>query len=1215
MVQGDPESKQRPSEMAPMLKDSNVIDIPIDWLYKGKRKTGKVVKTTKAVTVNGECNKGGGVGGMKATRSRSASISNGALSSASTSPVPPVLSNQRSSSTNGTISSPLESTGSAHTDINTNVGGSTQSQSQSHIGAAKVNNAGGSSSRKRSTSISSPDLKRSDSLGERSKKSLFGSLFGRRSSQSSPSAPSMVTASGTASAKDLPPIIPSYASTTTTNTTATMKEPSSPEVRPHTPATLSSPERMVLNKNPKKPSSTVPIQELSKICLKRVTFAVDKFQSDPPQQLPSRKPKLGNVLVPEDMISEVAPISVGITNSTTTGTGAGSGASPISPSTKEPLYTKDSKEYKKALEFYKQALKESVKHQQEAHYAAQRIEHEVLSFKVSQSLASAAQLSVKVSPPSEQDTKLDSKIANLSIDKPIHMHENHFGDQLANPIADQAEVTLDVVYTRCCHLREILPIPSTLRQVKGKTAPLHTLKFLNPKPTLIDILSFCDFISVVPINTIIFDKVTLSPEMFRIVLISLVNSQVLEKLSLRNVAIQQLSWTLLCKFLLMNKSITKLDISQTKMRPELEETCSRDNMDWSLFSQVLSKREGRSLEELLINGVRFNKLPVEQFQNLLNSLAERNPSTVIRLGLATSDISVDYLKVLLNWMSQYKVQGVDLAFNDLSGLIKPLVSKLSSLKYNNLEYFTLNSTNISSAYDLALVLKYLANLPQLKFLDLSNLPSTFPDVLPYLFKYLPRFPKLNRIHLDSNNLRNKDISMVCSILTKCKYLSHVSMISQAAASPASATTTPTSDQSVEETLRANQVAKNTLSATLYAFVKDSPNLVSLDVDYEDFSDEIKSRIALMLMRNMNKNIDSNFQIDEISTQDELLFDGSLITETAEDVLGKITDKDLMETDATKRYLTKKYFEKLQKVRHRVQSTIDDMFEKRSSGELPLVEKENLLRLLLLEKNLSNLLEIFSNIPHISQVIGPEISNSSGLPCLKHVGSNTTLSSPGTADNEAAVRPHLMATDSGRIIDVSTGKSLLFKTTSNTSMVSKRQEEEEGELHKWGFFVQQQRSLYPAHEARSSAERIAPRPAGVTTSSSSSSSSATGETKPSQPLLLPKIPSGTELREAIIKAKGIDSIDDLINNVNKEQVELESIYGRSLQSSGSPTDRSIDSKNSSSASTANSSTLFASAAISRDQDNTDETVKETYDKLLNNLKMERPTKTDVVPKKT
>lgn len=50
---------------------------------------------------------------------------------------------------------------------------------------------------------------------------------------------------------------------------------------------------------------------------------------------------------------------------------------------------------------------------------------------------------------------------------------------------------------------------------------------------------------------------------------------------------------------------------------------------------------------------------------------------------------------------------------------------------------------------------------------------------------------------------------------------------------------------------------------------------------------------------------------------------------------------------------------MEKVHHNVQHTIDSMFEKRESDELPLQEKENLLRLLLLEKNLSNILEIFA----------------------------------------------------------------------------------------------------------------------------------------------------------------------------------------------------------------------------------------------------------------
>lgn len=1060
-----------------MQEVTPLVDVSTEWLYRGKRRSAAAATPPAAVS----------------RRARSKSISNAALSQGSveSSPEATLLEEGR------------------------------RVRHRPHHQEGKT----------RSLSITTSDLKRSDSLGERSKRSLFGSLFGKRGSPA-------------------------------------IKEPSSPEVKPQAPAEgVPSPERIVLNKNPAR-APELPIQELSRLQLKRVTFAVDKFQSDPAQQLPSRKPRIGNVIVPHDMISEVPSISQGITTN-----GGGSVNSPVN------TITKDSREYKLAVEEFKKAQRESMKHQQEAHYAAQRIEHEVANFK-NQSLPAHTPAKSAVPVPHPE---IDHKVAQLSIDKPIHMHEHHFEPQ---PESTETEVTLDVVYTRCCHLREILPIPSTLRQVKGKTAPLHTLKFLNPKPTLIDILSFCDFISVVPINTVIFDKVTLTPEMFKIVMISLVNSQSLEKLGLRNVNMDHYAWRLLCKFLLMNKSITKLDVSQTKLRSDCPESGHRDNMDWSLFSQVLKMRTGKHLEELLLNGVKFCKLPLDVFKNLLEAFAHgKNLLVPLKLGLATSDINDECLKLLLPWMSQNYVQGVDLSFNDLSNSVKTIVGKLSSLGIPNLEYFTLNSTSIANAYDLALILKYLSTLPSLKFLDLSNLPQVFPEALPYMFKYIPRFTKLNRIHLDSNALSYKELSMVCSILAKCKSLTHVSMTSQHIPE--------VTDESNTEAQKLRVFSRNALSATLYAFVRDATNLVALDFDYDNISDEIKSRIALILVRNMNKTMDSNFHVDEASSQDDLLFDGSLITETAEEILERLENKELIKGDATKRYLTKKYFEKLTKVHHRVQSKIDQMFEKRSSGELPLQEKENLVRLLLLEKNLANILEIFSNIPHLSQVLG---SSSIALPSLKHVGSETAISNPSSADQEFGQRPHIMATESGRIIDVTTGKPLVREEDSSvTSTLGKRQEEEEGELHKWGFFVQQQRSIYPESEPKSSSASRMPSVLTRTSSTMPSLSRSSDAKSPTQPRLLPKIPSGAELRDAIIKAKGIDSIDDLIRNVNREHVELESIYGGPLRPSDSPKIKTtINNEN-------------AIPVAGNEDANTDVTVKQSYDKLLNDLKMDRPPK--------
>lgn len=85
-------------------------------------------------------------------------------------------------------------------------------------------------------------------------------------------------------------------------------------------------------------------------------------------------------------------------------------------------------------------------------------------------------------------------------------------------------------------------------------------------------------------------------------------------------------------------------------------------------------------------------------------------------------------------------------------------------------------------------------------------------------------------------------------------------------------------------------------------------MIGLDFDYDLISEEIQSRIALCLMRNMKRTMDSTFQLDELDSQDDLLFDGSLVTMTAESVLEKLnllSDKSTkVKKDTTKRYLLK-----------------------------------------------------------------------------------------------------------------------------------------------------------------------------------------------------------------------------------------------------------------------------------------------------------------------
>ena len=1142
------------------------FDIPFDWLYRGKSNKSKKSKSSPISTTSNTQNN-------NKNRSRSVSISNAALQSDNTTTnkvsnsgdiaMSPVSKKERSSSTS-TKTKPILT---PPTTI-----------SSSSIPTQTV---------KRSSSMNDKHLFNTPTTPTTTKKSLFGSIFGSKKSISNNTT--------TKSSKQDNKIIIPNSSTISQQSINSASDITSPSIYSSIPSSSSSASSTLTQLTT---ISTESISDLNDIKLKRVTFSVDKFNGDPPQQLPTRKPKKGNILIPHELIDDNIPsISMGITNN-------------LSNDSSSTEISKDSKEYKLALENYKKLLQETAIHQQEAHIAAKRIAREVQSY--------FSNTSGAISPPISEETTLDK---NIEIDKPLHVDTHPFHDVMENE--DDKDMTLDVIYTRCCHLREILPIPSTLRQVKGKTAPLHVLKFLNPKPTLIDILSFCDFISIVPINTIVFDNVNLSNEMFKILIKSLVNSQVLEKLSLKNVLITKENWLLFVKFLLTNKSLIKLDLSQTHLKfkqsdysqqnvSTADPHCLRQNLDWDLFSKVISIRQGKPIEELLLNGVKFTNLPLEKFQNVLNSLTTQSSLQYIkptkpvkcRLGLANSDLSLECLKIVLNWMS-YKnqpshvnliIQGVDLAFNDLSTYVKSMVSRLSSLPFDNLEFFTLNNTNISRPYDLALILKYLSKLPNLKFLDLSNLPHLFPDVLPYIYKYLPRFQNLRRLHIDNNNLTYKQMGVICNILIKCKSITHISMLQPKMIPPTTAD--PSQQERHESVIQEDetattttpaQFAMNGLWAGLYRLVRDSPNLINLDVNYEDAPEEIQSRIALCLMRNMNKNMDTDFQLDELTVQDDLLFDGELITGGAEAIFKKL-NKLIAEREAeglpigkskagdnAKKYLLKKYFENLHNVHENVIAKIDCLFEKRNSGELTMIEKENLLRFVMLEKNLAHIFEIFNQSKHLAPIID-SLKLKDDVQ-RKHCQSSTTINE--TIDTEVdntspvtenvQVRPHLMATDSGRTIDCLTGKPVLFRRSSTTSVQDKVYQEEEGELHKWGFFAQQQNMLYPEgtvtnvepvmNEVSNNNATTTKQP--VETSNGSMTPPCISTAMRNK--LIAKVPSGDELRSAIIKARGIDSMHDLIQNVSDEPLGLESIYGDSVK------------------------------------------VNETYDKLLNNLSANRPSK--------
>ncbi|KAG7822506.1 hypothetical protein KL909_004194 [Ogataea angusta] len=860
--------------------------------------------------------------------------------------------------------------------------------------------------------------------------------------------------------------------------------------------------------DPQRPIESVDVakQHLDNIHFKRVTFSLQDLPDDPQQQIPSRRPRRGNVLIPEDLKLPPPKLSIGITDN-------------LNNQTKDEPPKVDENLMKQALERHQAALIESRKHAQEAHQAALRIAKEVNSYKKYSKLAKD-----KDDEDDWEAKKYDELRKGLDIDTPLHQHVNYFGEDTEEHVDEQPdehspaenipndELPLDLLYTRCCHLREILPIPATLKQLKQKTRPLHVLKMLNPKPTLIDVLSFSDFLAIAPIMTVIFDNVALDHQMVKIILVSLSKSTTLEKLSFRNVAFDKQGWTWICKFLTVNKSISKLDLSQQRIKPETPIQFYRSEMDWDLFTQSLIIKGG--IEELVINGC---KLSTAQFKNLVNNGLRLKTR---RLGLASTNLDVDKASILAEWISSPNNTciGIDIAVNDLTSQVLVPFEKVFATKMDNVKlfFFSLNQTNVT-VEDCAKLIELLSTCKTLRFLDLGNNPQLFPGILPTLTEYLPKFPDLRRIHFEFCNLSEAAIIQLCLTFQKCPKLLHVSLLG-------------------------NENINQRTAASLYISVKNS-NIYNLDIDYDGLGDEVSSKIAFYLMRNMEKFLNKDLTHSR-EEEEDLIFDGSLLTKTAEALLESNQAKNADENQIISNALV----EKTVRLRSEIHKTMNRLFEARANGKLSLEGKETLLRFCLLDDSLESIIHIFSEQEHKTEdsdktpalpdapgvLSRPELIKklsshraSQKLP-MHRSSSDVIVAGPIVSPNQVAFEPvngpisedaapHSVVVDANsQPIDHLTGKPVLMRSGSQTSIHAKELEEEEGEFHKWGFFVQK-------HDSDTSLPI----------------STEKAQDKPQ--LKVSNIPSGTELRQAVMKAKGIESVSDLINKINIDSSKLSSIY--------------------------------------------------------------------------
>lgn len=681
--------------------------------------------------------------------------------------------------------------------------------------------------------------------------------------------------------------------------------------------------------------------------LKRVAFHSSTFLIDPPQQIPSRAPRKGNVEVLPNGTLTIHPLSeedkLAIEKSQM---GQGGGITVGGSGSLHHMHTDDdqkaSPEYKEGKQSNKNLLEDT----------------------------------------GDEDEKISKLARKIAIDKPMA-----HGKPLSYTVPNK-KMALDVMYTRCCHLREILPIPAILKQIpKNSMAPIPILQLKNPTPTMIEIQTFADFIRIAPIICISLDGVNLSLEQFRILLGAMAAKTQLEKLSLRNTPIDAAGWSLLCWFLSRNRALSKLDITQCpsltvntlkkkrRLNPndktkKLEDEivrmeCNKENrsdMDWSLFIASVIARNG--IDELIITGCLITDMDL--FEKLIK-LAVSIKTT--RLGLAYNNLSGKQLNYLLKyWLFKKFVRGVDLGYNDLLphqflSVLKDL-SKNSpqsfeySLKTSQIGFISLNSTNLVFSNSFKQTFEsFLMKLPNLKYLDLSNNAKLFgssnnsktdepnqdsksssshqenehvftnEEIIDYFANKIPLFPNLIRLHLENNNLSSKGIIAIANILPFCKNLAYFSLLG-------------------------NKLDASSGVALIQA-AKNSKKLITLEGDFNELPSFFKERLGLYTMRNMETSFYS--KDDEPSNGAQKKDDNNLTHQLYEILELKANNK----LDINSK-IVQDFVKQATHIQYDLQKAVDELNNLQLKKELTLEGKETLVRLIFIDSSISRALKLIDS---------------------------------------------------------------------------------------------------------------------------------------------------------------------------------------------------------------------------------------------------------------
>ncbi|SCU93947.1 LAFA_0F19064g1_1 [Lachancea sp. 'fantastica'] len=730
--------------------------------------------------------------------------------------------------------------------------------------------------------------------------------------------------------------------------------------------------------------------------LKKVAFATNTYFNDPPQQICSKNPRKGEVEVNSDgsvVIHRLTPEEKReILQKTTSGiVVGGSGHLKLlsDPSVNENDIKRREERKPDVIVSNEDGNEANAKNQSNAALRGAQLNDDKAPREVD-----------TTDSANEEDVSVSKSAAEVKIDKP--MFSRRSGCSLSSLVSTSEDdnddvfpprdikIPHDVTYTRCCHLREILPIPATFKQLKkGSTDPIPLLQLRNPKPSMIEVLSFGDFLSIAPVLCLSLDGVSLSVEMLNVILCSLAYKKEFEKLSLRNTPIDHEGWRLLCFFVSKCKSLGALDLSMVPgmsinvQKPSksaqksriVRMECSmdsREELNWDLLTAALATNGG--LEEIILSGA---KMPLKQFENFIELGCRRTT----RLGLAYNSLTTEKCTLLADWLVRSQVTGIDMAYNDLRGKLGSFSATLIEKMQNNnnvFKYISLNSTNLevpdgaeSKNNELIRLISSLCYCDNLKLLDISNNPQIFPHITRHLAHYLPVFVNLMRLQMDYNNIPSMSLVALAEVFPMCQKLNYVSA-------------------------RGTKVDIAT-GCALAAAMHKSSSLLTLDLDLEGLPDKIKDKISLYGIRNMELAIN---KVEECNTGPK----GSAGLATSKgdvpdnlallqkELAELLTEKPMSKEDLG--VVAQSFVTRLMKARSFIDKMTEDLFRLRVDGNLSTSGKETLIRFCFIdatfERGLRLLAQRYNNKIDIPSHSGGNLANNSHQ--LPRMESGATLSS-------------------------------------------------------------------------------------------------------------------------------------------------------------------------------------------------------------------------------